>query len=304
MIDVYQKQVFETRETICQVTHNDRLLQECNKIFKDEISEFRKTTTALKRAGITPKDLSTSKLWHLVCTSQPNLLLMQLKWLASDAIVSDLAMRLEKMNFTGEINLKRIRRDEQKYQRLLEKEASFMEASTQMRFITFTNKMGDYMGSLSATRAARLLGEAAHGHLRILSDHLKEISFWGNNERDRPAASDYTTNVLLERVFNSVINAYIHLCAFKTEVSEFTQSRDLDLHFQAVMHFKANFFNCLIGDWLEVRKLRMTGFCVQKTVDSLGMLMQGLNSRILKMEEELEIIHEESSAILMVAEKV
>ncbi len=48
----------------------------------------------------------------------------------------------------------------------------------------------------------------------------------------------------------------------------------------------------------------MTGFCVQKTVDSLGMLMQGLNSRIFKMEEELEIIYEESSIILKVAEKI
>ncbi len=241
MIDVYQKQVFETRETLCKVTHNDRLLLESNKFFKDEISEFRKTTTALKKAGITPRDLSTSKLWQLVCTSQPNFLLMQLRWLASDAIVSDLALRLEPMKYTGEINFKRLRRDEQKYQRLLEREVAFMEPSTQMRFITFTNKIGDYKGSLSTAHAARKLGEAAHGHLRLLSNHLKEITYWGNGEEDRPAAGDYYANALLERVFNSAMNAVIHLCAFKTEVSEFRQSRDLHLHFQAVLHFKSSF---------------------------------------------------------------
>jgi hypothetical protein len=315
MIDVYQKQVFETRETICQVTHNDRLLQECNKIFKNEISDFRKTTTALKRAGIFPEDFSKLQLWRLISTtfetvadkrsvSQQRLLLLQLKWLASDAIVSSLGSRLAKMNFTGEINIKRIRRDEQKYQHLLEKEAAFMEGSTQVRFINFTNKMGDYKGSLSIARAARELGEEAHRYLRILSEHLKEITFWGKGTGERPAANDHTTNALLEQIFISVINAYVHLCAFKTEVSEFAHSRDLDLHFQAVMHFKDNFFNCLIADWVEARKLRMTGFCVQKTVDSLGMLMQGLNSRIFKLDEELEIIHEESSAILLVAEKI
>lgn len=315
MIDVYQKQVFETRETLCQVTHNDRLLHESNKIFKDEISDFKKTTTALKRGGFSPQELTKLQLWRLISstfeteadrqnTSRQRLLLLQLKWLASDAVVLSLGRRLEKMSYTGEMNLKRIRREEQKYQRLLEKEAAFMEGSTQVRFITFTKKMGDYHGSLRNAVAARELGEEAHRYLRIVVENLKEISCWGNGEETRPAANDHYTNALLEKIFISVINAYVHLCAFKTEVTEFAQSRDFHLHFQTVMHFKDNFFNCLIADWVEARKLRMTGFCVQKTVDSLGMLMQGLNSRIFKMEEELEIIQEECSAIMMVAEKV
>lgn len=315
MIDVYQKQVFETRETLCQVTHNDRLLQACNKILKDEISEFKKTSTALKRAGITPQNLNKKQLWRLICTTfdpeagkrsvtQQKLFLLQLNWLASEAIVSNLTRRVAKMSFTGEINLRRLRRDEEKYQRLLEKEAAFMEGQTQVRFMTFTNKMGDYKGSLTTARAARELGEEAYVYLRMVADSLKEITFWGKGEGPRPAACDLQANALLERIFNSVINAHIYFCAFKTEVSEFAQSRDLGLHFQSVMHFKANFFNCIIADWVEARKLRMTGFSVQKSVDSLGMLMQGLKSRIFKMEEELEIIHEECSAILMVEEKI
>ena len=304
MIDVYQKQVFETRQTICQVTHNDHLLQECNKNFKVEISEFRKTLAALKRAGITPHNLIKFQLWRLICTTQPKMLLMQLNWLASDTIVSILSRRLEKMNFTGEINLRRIRRDEQKYQRLLEKEAAFLEGPSQLRFVTFTNKIGDYQGRLITARAARELGDIAHGYLHMVTESLKEITYWGNSDGARPAPNDLYANALLERIFNSVINAYIHLCAFKTEVGEFSQSRDLDLHFQTVMYFKTNFFNCLMADWEEARKLRMTGFCVQQTIDSLGMLMQGLKSRIFKMEEELDIIQEESSAILLVAERV
>lgn len=315
MIDVYQKQVFETRETICQVTHNDRLLLECSKVLKNEISEFRKTSSALRRAGILPETYNKSELWHLICSTfspdstkrsvtRQKLLIMQLNWLASDEIVCNLRGRLGNMNYTGEINLKRLRRDEQKFQRQLEKASAFMEGATQVRFINFTKRIGDYKGQLKTAREARIFGEEAQRHIRNLSNDLKEITFWGSGEGALPGENDDRANALLERIFESVINACIHLCGFKNEVSEFTTSRDLDLHFQAVMHFRTDFFNCLTADWVESRKLRMTGFCVQKTVDSLGMLMKGLNSRILKMEEELEIIHEESSAILMVAEKI
>ncbi|GAO29740.1 hypothetical protein [Geofilum rubicundum] len=315
MIDVYQKQVFETRETICQVTHHDRLLLECSKVLKNEISELRKTSSALRRAGILPETYNKSQLWHLICSTfspdstkrsvtRQKLLIMQLNCLASEEIVYNLSRRLENMSYSGEINLKRIRRDEQKFQRQLEKASELMEGSTQVRFINFTKKIGDYKGQLKAAREARIHGEAAHRHLRNLSNDLREITFWGSGEAALPGENDDHANALLERMFESVINACIHLCGFKSEVNEFAQSRDLDLHFQAVMHFRTDFFNCLTADWVESRKLRMTGFCVQKTVDSLGMLMKGLSSRILKIEEELEIIHEESSAILMVAEKV
>jgi hypothetical protein len=315
MIDVYQKQVFETRETICQVTHNDRLLQECNKVLKNEITEFRKTSSALRRAGILPETYNKTQLWHLICSTfspdstkrnvtRQKILNLQLNWLASEKIVFNLSRRLENMSYTGEINMKRIRRADQKFQRQLEKVSSFMEGPTQVRFITFTNKTGDYKGRIKTARAARVFGEEAHRHLRNLSNDLREITFWGSCEGDLPAESDVHANSLLQGVFESVVNACIHLCAFKNEVSEFNKTRDLDLHFQTVMNFRADFFNCLTADWVESRKLRMTVFCVQKALDSLDMLMKGLNSRILKMEEELEIIHKENSAILMVAEKV
>jgi hypothetical protein len=314
MIHIYQKQVFETRETICQVERNDRLLQACNQIFKDEVAEFRNSSATLKRAGISPRNIVKTQLWRLICTSlepsagsrsvmQQKDLNLQLNWLASETLVSNIALRLEKMSFTGEIALRRIRREEQKYQRLLEKEVAFMDNATQVRFMTFTNKIGDIKGGLTTAHVARQLGDEAHGYLRLLTERLREITFWGKSEGARPEPNEAHANELLEQIFDSLINATIHLCAFKTEVSALVQSRDLDLHFQAVLHFRTKFFNCITSDWVEARKLRMTGFCVQNTIDSLGMLMQGLKSRIRKMEEELEIIQEECSAILMVTEK-
>jgi hypothetical protein len=66
----------------------------------------------------------------------------------------------------------------------------------------------------------------------------------------------------------------------------------------ALREFKDNFFNSLLSDWVEQRKVRMCSFGVQKNIEALDLLLQGLRTKKKRTEEELEILQEESRAIM------
>ncbi|WP_088653675.1 hypothetical protein [Geofilum rhodophaeum] len=309
MLNVYQNEVFETRKAFRRVVHHDRLLQECNKNLKKELAQVRKAATSLRRASIDTEALHPGRLWTLMYEdlgklalkrrlNRQKVLFVQLNWMAGNAVLEESTRYMERIKGGSRYRRRSIQNREEKVKKLMEQETVALGEQAQIRLMHFTSKMGDCKGQLLTLAEAIALGVEAKSKLHELSLALKGLRFWGNGDQELPEPHDVEANMAFEHIFQLVVPTHILLCGFRNEAFDFINTRDFELHMEALKDFKDSFFNALLSDWVEQRKVRMCSFGVQKNIEALDLLLQGLRTKKKRTEEELEILHEESRAIM------
>lgn len=309
MLNVYQNEVFETRKALRRVVHHDRLLQECNKMLKKELAQLRKAATALRRASVDTEVLHPGRLWtHMYDDlsklalkrrlNRQKVLFVLLSWMAGNAVLKESTRYMERIKDGSRYRRRSIQNREDKVRKLMEQETVALGEQAQIRLMHFTSKMGDNKGQLMTLAEAISLGAEAKSKLHELSLALKGLRFWGNGDLELPEPDDVEANMALEHIFGLVVPIHVLLCAFRNEAFDFVMTRDFELHMAALREFKDNFFNSLLSDWVEQRKVRMCSFGVQKNIEALDLLLQGLRTKKKRTEEELEILQEESRAIM------
>lgn len=155
-------------------------------------------------------------------------------------------------------------------------------------------KTADLKSDLNELNSARQLANNAHENLVELIHHLQSIKELSLPDNAIPTGLDKVLN----QVFDLVIEVEIFLCALKNELKEFSAGRDMNFHLDALVEFKASFFNYLIADWISYGKIKRSGVYCKNLFNSLEALMKGLEKKNGRIENELSLITLEKEAMI------
>lgn len=308
MFHDFQQQISETRRVIRLRIHQKRLYDRCFVALKEEQRAFRKAETRLKKVGYGAQSGETLPLnllfYNMLGSATPgklptrmSLLFAKLNQLAGAQVIAYLSQRVGYMSHE-EVSVKALETSERKLKKQFEKFVSGVDDAKAVSLVAYLFKIENLQADLKEARSAFDLGEMARHQLVSLNRNLKEVVVWGGTaDMDEFLKPE---NASIE-ILSHAVEAHMLLCAFKNELGEFAPGRDLALHFESITGFKDTFFNNLIIDWVEEHKIKLSAFFVRKTLNSLEAMLQGLNSKIIKIESELAIMRQECSAILQKA---
>ncbi|TCO11032.1 hypothetical protein [Natronoflexus pectinivorans] len=301
MFHHYQQKISEIRIEIRRHNYQKQIYDNCNEALKNERSVFRKAETRLKKYELgasMAKNLTLYQIFliileenqHLKNKSRRELLITKLNQMAGSRVIDYLTKRVF-MQVLPSGNIRSMEREELKVKKEMEKYLEDRSENTNAQMlIPYTFKIENLKADLEEAVSAYETGENARAELIVLQRVLRDIQYWGTEAGGEMDVSD--------DVFNHSVQAHMMLCSFKNELGEFSEGRDLNLHLEAITDFKNSFFNNLIADWLEEKKIKLALFYVRKTQNSLEALLQGLKTKMIRIESELSITKMEQNAIL------
>ncbi len=308
MFHDFQQQIAETRRVIRFRIHQKRLYDRCLVALKEEQRAFRKAETRLKKVGFgaqsgefRPLNLLFSKMLGAATPgklpTRMSLLFAKLNQLAGGQVIEYLSQRVGYMS-NEDVSVKALETSERKVKKQFEKFVSGIDDAKAVSLVSYLFKIEDLKADINEARSAFDLGEKARHQLVVLNRNLKDVTVWGGTAEMDELLNSGSDSI---EIFSHAVQAHMLLCAFKNELGEFAPGRDLALHFESITGFKDTFFNNLILDWVEEHKIKLSAFFVRKTLNSLEAMLQGLNSKIIKIESELAIMIQECNAILQKA---
>lgn len=299
------KQVSETRKHIRFRKHQKALYAKCLSALKSEQLAYRKADTRLKKVRVGFPSSSINSIFllfhevldnHAVGRQQTReeLLLLRLNQLAGGQIISFLSERVAYMQQV-DLTVKSLETSERGLISALEKQAALLSDRKAASLARFVFKLEDLKIDLSEANSAIELGEKARLHLVDIIRKSRDVQAWGNIPSE--TGEEAPLNQIPNELFSHATEGHMLLCAFKNELGEFSQGRDLELHTESLAGFKEAYFRSLILDWLEEGKVKGSTHLVRKKLNSLEAMLKGLKSKAVKIENEIEVISKEIDSI-------
>ena len=303
MFQVYLSELKELRYAIRRIKYQKILYDKCNASYREHLSIIKKTETKLKKVGSGRNDIPKKDLHYIfnrwletdkIRTKhrRQEILTARLSQIASLKVAEYLKQRIDDLSKEKRL-LKGLESQETKVIAKLEKKIQETKDPKGASFIPFILNTENLSIDLKEIKGTLLLGEMA---LKKLSEAIKIM---------KTLAESNTTDLATvpQRgewsyvAFINCVEAYMNLCAFRNELTQYVETRDLQLHLETLPKFMSTLINQLILDWTENKRFKLSLFHIRKTINMVEALLQGLNVKKLKVEGELAITTQELDAI-------
>ena len=304
MFNTYHNQIKELRKAIRLSAYHKELYEECFDSYKEHTSIIKKTDTQLRKVESGKEAEFPSDMVFLFTDwiesknirskkKQQELINAKLTQMASIYVQSFLKDRVASLSEEKRL-LKGLETQERLVVEKLEKEIHKNNDPKVSSIIPFIISVENLKIDEEETQNIYDLGSGA---LVKLKESIKDLS----------KISEFPVSILEDnsengknafRTFFMVVEAYMFMCAFKNELKQYTDSRDLHIHLDSLKEFMSTYINLLIIDWTEHKKIRQSLQHIRNTINIVETLLAGLNKKIIKIKSELTLTSEELNAIL------
>jgi hypothetical protein len=303
MFQAYLSELKELRYAIRKVLYQKILYDKCNVSYREHLSIIKKTETKLKKVGSGRNDEPKKDLHYIfnrwlgtnkIRTKhrRQEILTARLSQIASLKVADYLKQRIDDLSKEKRL-LKGLEGQEAKVITKLGKKLQEIKDPKVASFMPFIINTENLSIDLKEIKGTLLLGEMAHKKLTGAIKIMKSLS--------ETNADDFATvpqrGEWAYAAFSECVEAYMNLCAFRNELSQYVETRDLQLHMDTIPKFMSTLINQLILDWTESKRFKLSLFHIRKTVNMVEALLQGLNVKKNKVEGELAITTQELNAI-------
>lgn len=224
---------------------------------------------------------------------QQELLISELNFRASKDIVPFLSQRL--LGFKkGLDRLSTLISSQKKLVIKLAKISSNSSVPKAYTLVNYILKIGDLTADMEELVSAIILGEEVKKTLTLIVRQLQKTENWGVKEENEDSQDSINA---INEVFKHVVTCEMFICSFKNELREFSAGRDLNFHYDSLADFKSSFFNFLILDWVNEKKIKLSLNYSRKVLNSLGAIMKGLEVKKGRIENEISVTSTEKDAI-------
>jgi hypothetical protein len=283
--------------------YQKKLYDKCIFSYREHLSIIKKTETKLKKVGsgrhdVPKKDLHDIFNKWLVTDKirtihrRQEIVAARLSQIASLKVAHYLKQRIDDLSKEKRL-LKGLESQEAKVIAKLEKKIQDIKDPKVTCFMPFILNTENLAIDLKEIKATLFLGEMAHKNLTKAIKIMKPLS--ETNADDFSALPQ--RGELAYTAFTDCVEAYMNLCAFRNELSQYVETRDLQLHLDTIPNFMSTLINQLILDWIESKHFKLSLFHIRKTINIVEALLQGLNVKKNKVEGELAITTQELDAI-------
>lgn len=156
-------------------------------------------------------------------------------------------------------------------------------------------KIADLRADMEELSSARKLGEEIKKAVQAIIHQLVRAEKRGLPiDFENPQAS----GPVLNKLFLYAVMAEMHICAFNNEIREFSAGRDMNFHLEVLRDYKTTFFNNLILDCVSESKIRLTLPYSRSFLNSLEVILRGIDSRLGRLDNELSLTTVEKEAII------
>ncbi len=300
----YLNQIKELRKAIRLSSYHKKLYGQCLHSFKEHASIIKKAETKLRKVGLGKDETLPNNLAHLFSVwaeskniktqkRKQDLVKTKLMQLASIKVHAFLQERVNSL-WEEKRLLKGLITQEKKAIEKLETEIRQINDPKISSFVPFIISVENLTIDQEETKNIYNLGSTALEKLNetikcLLSISEIPISQIENNSNEGKITS---------QAFFTTVDAFMYLCAFKNELSQYAENRDLQLHLESLKEFMITFINHLVLDWTEHKKIRQSLLHIRKTANITEALLKGLTSKITKINSELSLTSQELNAIL------
>lgn len=300
----YHNQIKELRKAIRLSVYHKTLYGQCLDSFKEHTSIIKKAETKLRKVGSGKDETLPNNLAHLFSDwidskniksqkRKQDLVKTKLMQMSSTEIHAFLNDRVdslweEKRLFKGLLT------QEKRAIERLENELRATDDPKASSVIPFIISVENLTIDQEETENIYSLGSNALGKLKT---SIKSLSSIAETPISQIENNSNEGQIAYNAFFTSV-QAYMYLCAFKNELSQYADNRDLQLHLDSLKDFMTSFINYLVLDWTEHDKIRQSLLYLRKTENITEALLKGLNSKITKIKSELSLTSQELNAIL------
>lgn len=225
--------------------------------------------------------------------AQQELLISELNFRASTNIVPFLSQRLS--GFKNGVNrLSSLISSQKKLVIKLEKISNSSSVPKAYTLVNYILKIGDLTADMEELVSAIILGEEVKKTLILIVRQLQKTENWGIKEENENSQDSIFA---INEVFNHVVTCEMFICSFKNELREFSAGRDLNFHYDSLADFKSTFFNFLILDWVNEKKIKLSLNYSRKVLNSIEAIMKGLEVKKGRIENEISVTSTEKDAI-------
>lgn len=225
--------------------------------------------------------------------AQQELLIAELNFRASTDIVPFLSQRL--LGFKkGLDRLSTLISSQKKLVIKLEKISSNSSVPKAYTLVNYILKIGDLTADMEELVSAIVLGEEVKKTLILIVRQLQKTENWGAKEENEDSQDSINA---INEVFKNVVICEMFICSFKNELREFSAGRDLNFHYDSLADFKSSFFNFLILDWVNEKKIKLSLNYSRKVLNSIEAIIKGLKGKKGRIENEISVTSTEKDAI-------
>lgn len=302
MIQSFSIQISEIHQKIREEQHRLHMFERCIFTLQNERKTLKQAQSLInKKSQLKQNHKNICSLFQFVLNneelgrinSRQSILISELNLRAATKIIPFLNGRLGDLEDKSQ-RLRTLIAMEKRVIIQFEKLAAKNKISNAHMLTNYFLKTADLKTDLSELNSARQLANNARENLIALIHHLQSIKELCLPDNAIPTGLDKVLN----QIFVLVIEVEMFLCALKNELKEFSAGRVMNFHLDALVEFKASFFNYLIADWISYGKIKRSGVYCKNLFNSLEALMKGLEKRNGRIENELSLITLEKEAMI------
>lgn len=301
----YHNQIKELRRAIRLSSYHKRVYGQCFHSFKEHTSIVKKAETKLRKVGSGKNEVLPNNLAHLFSDwidsknvktqkRKQDLIKTKLMQMTSIKVQAFLKDRVDSL-WEEKRLMKGLETQEKKAIERLENKIQEIDDPKVSSIIPFIISVENLIIDREETENIYNIGSKA---LEMLNESIKSLL----SISEIPVfqiENNSNEGKLAFHAFYTSVDAFMYLCAFKNELSQYADNRDLQLHLDSLKNFISSFINYLVLDWSELEKIRQSLLHIRKTVNITEALLKGLNSKIAKIKSELSLTSQELNAILV-----
>lgn len=156
-------------------------------------------------------------------------------------------------------------------------------------------KIADLRADMEELISARNLGEEIK---KAIQDNIHQLLRAEKGGLPIDLENPQASGPLLEKLFSNAVTAEMYICAFNYEIREFSAGRDMSFHLEVLRDYKTTFFNHLILDSISETKIRLSLPYSRSFLNSLEVILRGIDARLGRLDNELSLTSVEKEAIL------